>query len=119
MVNEIIKHLNSIGEVNLSAQKIELGSVQDLEARVKAMVPDFNELQKTSDQRLEVGIEYSKLKDKEKKLASSLESDAKGIEKDLEKVKQQAKDLGVDVDTKFIESNLKGLKQGIKSSTAF
>jgi hypothetical protein len=29
MVNEIIKHLNSIGEVNLSAQKIELGLVDD------------------------------------------------------------------------------------------
>jgi hypothetical protein len=113
MVNEIIKHLNSIGEVNLSAHKIELGSVQDLEARVKAMVPDYNDFVKTKEDRVDLGIEYSKLQDKEKKLAASLKSDAKGIEKDLDKVKQQAKDLGVDVNVKFIESNLTALTAGL------
>ena len=30
MVNEIIKYLNGIGEVNLSAQKIELGVIEDM-----------------------------------------------------------------------------------------
>lgn len=118
MSKNIIEFLNS-KKVELSSEKIELGSVQDLESKVRAMVPEYQELEKTSDQRIEVGIEYSKLKDKEKKLAASLESDAKSIEKDLEKVKKQAKDLGVDIDTNFVEQNLKGLKQGIKASLAF
>ena len=38
MVNEIIKYLNSIGEVNLSAQKVELGAVQEVEKASKDLV---------------------------------------------------------------------------------
>ena len=100
-------------EIQLSKDSVELGIVQDLEARVKAMVPDYNDFVKTKEDRVDLGIEYSKLQDKEKKLVASLKSDAKGIEKDLEKVKQQAKDLGVNVNVKFIESNLTALTAGL------
>ena len=46
MVNEIIKHLNSIGEVNLSAKKIELGlidDIQDLSNQVSKITQAFDE----------------------------------------------------------------------------
>ena len=117
-MSEILKVLNK-KSVELKSEVVELGIVQDLEAKVKAMVPTYNELEKTSEERQDLGIEYSKLKDKEKKLVSTLEGDARVIEKDLDNAKKKAKDLGVTLDTKFIENNLKQLKGAIKANTAF
>ena len=68
-MSEILKVLNR-KSVELKSEKVELGIVQDLEAKVKDMIPTYNELEKTSEQRQDIGIEYSKLKDKEKKLVS-------------------------------------------------
>jgi predicted nucleic acid-binding Zn-ribbon protein len=45
MVNEIIKHLNSIGEVNLSAQKVELAlgdNLNKLISNVEKLLGDTN-----------------------------------------------------------------------------
>ena len=105
--------------VELSKVEVELGAIQDLESEIKEIVPVFKKLEKVSDERADAGIKYSKLKDKEKSLVSEIEGEYRTIEKKLEKLKSSAKDLGVTIDTKFIEQNLINIKQGIKSLTSF
>ena len=116
---EVFNKLFKEDKTELSAQKLELGIVQDLESKLKQIIPDFRELEETSDKRQQVGIEYSKLKDKEKKLVSKIQGDSRELSRDLEKAKSKAKELGVDINTSFIEKNLSQLDSAIKSQTAF
>ena len=116
---EVFNKLFKEEKVELSTEKIELGIVQDLESKLKKMIPDFRELEKVSEKRQDVGIEFSKLKDLEKKISNKLKGDARELNRDLDKAKDKAKELGVDIDTSFIEKNLSQLNSAIKSQTAF
>ena len=99
--------------------KIDLGLVQDLEDRVFDIVPKYEELVELSDKRLEAGLVYSRLKEQEEKLAYSLESEGEEIERQLDKAKEKAIELGIELDTDFIDKQLKGLKSAIMANTAF
>jgi len=103
----------------LSTQKVELGLQQDLEAKLKSLVPMFNDFKQVAEERQDAGIKYSRLQDQEKKLAATLRSDAKVLRRAVEDYKQKAKELGVDADVAFIEKNLVGLEKGISSTMAF
>lgn len=105
--------------VELTKVEVELGAIQDLESEIREIVPVFKKLETVSDERADAGIKYSKLKDEEKSLISEIEGEYRTIEKKLEKLKSSAKDLGVSIDTKFIEQNLTGLKQGINALKSF
>ena len=103
----------------LSTDKVELGLQQDLEAKLKSLVPMFNDFKQVAEERQDAGIKYSRLQDQEKKLAATLRSDAKVLRRAVEDYKQKAKELGVDADVAFIEKNLVGLEKGISSTMAF
>ena len=100
-------------------EKVELGLQQDLEAKLKSLVPMFNDFKQVAEERQDAGIKYSRLQDQEKKLAATLRSDAKVLRRAVEDYKQKAKELGVDADVAFIEKNLVGLEKGISSTMAF
>jgi len=102
-----------------STQKVELGIYQDLENKLRSIVPKFNQLEKISEERQDVGIKFSKLKDQESSLAQEIKADGRVLEKDLSIAKAKVKELGVDVDFSFIERNLKQIDSAIKSNTAF
>jgi len=100
-------------------EKVELGLQQDLEAKLKSLVPMFNDFEQIADERQDAGIKYSRLQDQEKKLAASLEADAKELRRAVEDYKQKAKELGVDADVAFIEKNLDMLEKNIRATRAF
>jgi cell division protein FtsB len=97
MVNEIIKHLNSIGEVNLSAQKIELSVISDLanysskanglESKVSKLESDFDNAEKIlSTARKELNS-----LSKEAEIITDVLADG------LDKILKQSKELGINV----------------------
>ena len=102
-----------------STQKVELGIYQDLENKLRSIVPKFKQLEKISEERQDVGIKFSKLKDQESRLAEEIKADGRVLEKELSIAKAKVKELGVDVDFSFIEKNLKGIDSAIKSNTSF
>lgn len=113
MVNEIIKHLNSIGEVNLSAQKIELGVVEDMKKsseQTKKLEGDLRASSKQMDDltatRKKLEVEYEKLqkqidKASESFFASEKKVDALAAKSNslLDKAKRAANELGVNPTT--------------------
>ena len=105
---------------NFRKHNIELGLVQDLEDRVYDMVPIYEELVETSDERGQVGIEYSKLKDKEAKLVATLKGEKSIILSELNEAKAKAKELGIELDVGVvIEKNLEDLESAIRVNIAF
>ena len=107
-------------KVNLKNHKVDLGLVQDLEDRVYDMIPIYEELVETSEKRLDLGIEYSSLKDKEAKLASTLKYEKSIILSELNEAKSKAKELGIELDVGVvIEKQLKDLEIAILANTAF
>ena len=107
-------------KLGLKKHKVELGLVQDLEDRVYDMIPIYEELVETSEKRLDLGIEYSSLKDKEAKLASTLKYEKSIILSELNEAKSKAKELGIELDVGVvIEKQLKDLESAILANTAF
>ena len=105
---------------NFENHKVELGLVQDLEDRVYNMVPIYEELVEISEKRLDLGIEYSSLKDKEAKLAATLKEEKSIILSELNEAKSKAKELGIELDVGVvIEKQLKDLDYAILANTAF
>jgi hypothetical protein len=105
---------------NFRKHNIELGLVQDLEDRVYDMVPVYEELVETSDERGQVGIEYSKLKDKEAKLVATLKEEKSIILFELNEAKAKAKELGIELDVGVvIEKQLEDLESAIRVNIAF
>ncbi len=105
---------------NFRKHNIELGLVQDLEDRVYDMIPIYEELVETSEKRLDLGIEYSSLKDKEAKLASTLKYEKSIILSELNEAKSKAKELGIELDVGVvIEKQLEDLEYAILANTAF
>ena len=113
MVNEIIKHLNSIGEVNLSAQKIELTGVNEL---TKAN-DDVLKALKTSDKLWRDYQDYLTRADKPYgsmiKSRQDLINAQSKLVTTLKQVEQTAKELGVSADVIPI---YKGSKQNVNTS---
>ena len=106
-------------KAELKQEKVQLGMYQDLENELRAIVPKLNKLEKVSDERLDVGVKYSRLKDEESKLVAEIKEDKRVLEKKLSEAKSKAKELGVDLDVNFIEKNLKQLESAIRANTAF
>ena len=113
MVNEIIKYLNSIGEVNLSAQKIELAGVNEL---TKAN-DDVLKALKTSDKLWRDYQDYLTRADKPYgamiKSRQDLINAQYKLVTTLKQVEQTAKELGVSADVIPI---YKGSKQNVNTS---
>jgi hypothetical protein len=113
MVNEIIKYLNSIGEVNLSAQKIELAGVNEL---TKAN-DDVLKALKTSDKLWRDYQDYLTRADKPYgamiKSRQDLINAQSKLVTTLKQVEQTAKELGVSADVIPI---YKGSKQNVNTS---
>lgn len=122
MKNNIEKVYGKLPHKNHNFRKhnIELGLVQDLEDRVYDMIPIYEELVETSEKRLDLGIEYSSLKDKEAKLASTLKYEKSIILSELNEAKEKAKELGIELDVGVvIEKQLEDLEYAILANTAF
>jgi len=122
MKNNIEKVYGKLPQKNHNFRKhnIELGLVQDLEDRVYDMIPIYEELVETSEKRLDLGIEYSSLKDKEAKLASTLKYEKSIILSELNEAKEKAKELGIELDVGVvIEKQLEDLEYAILANTAF
>lgn len=102
-----------------STQKVQLGLYQDLENKLRSIAPKFKQLEKLSDERRDIGVKFSKLKDQEASLVEEIKADGRVLEKELSIAKSKVKELGVDVDFSFIEKNLKQIDVAIKSNTAF
>ena len=100
-------------------KRVELGLQQDLESKLKSLVPMFNDFEQVADERQDAGVKYSRLQDQEKKLANKLEADARELRRAVDDYKQKAKELGVDADVAFIEKNLNMLEKGIRATRAF
>jgi hypothetical protein len=89
---EILKALNEIiqNKTELKAEKVELGAIDDLTKKTKKAIDTFNSINASARKA-------GQIIDKAESEASKLNKTFKDLEGDWDKVKKQAKELGVDL----------------------
>jgi hypothetical protein len=89
---EILSALNEIirNKTELKAEKVELGAIDDLTKKTKTAIDAFNSINASARKA-------GQIIDKAESKASKLNKTFKDLEGDWDKVKKQAKELGVDL----------------------
>ena len=83
---------------NFRKHNIELGLVQDLEDRVYDIVPKYEELKETNEQKVDFYIQYRDLKDKVDRLVEEVKEEKNEILSQLDEAKSKANELGIELD---------------------
>ena len=97
-----------------SDKKVELSLQDEIEDQIKDMVNRFEDYTKIVDDRLETGVRYESLKNKEYELAQGLLDERLEVKEKIEEFKRKAEDLGFTPDLSIYEGGLTNLENEIK-----